>query len=129
MVPIASLTRPTSTHKLGFGSSVDGFGGGYRLTRVLELCDIVLNHCLNCWIETKGIGKRCEVLHVGTSLFHQLLPICGGYLCVSQSEQDVSELYLMRVTSSLMHYLCEDKGFVKLKVGSSSLIRGLSSCL
>ena len=90
------------------------FDGGNRLTRILEFGYIVLYYCLNCGIEMKGIGKRCEILHISWCLLHQFLPVLVGYLCISQVEKDVSELHLLWVITSLSHHLRKGECSVKL---------------
>ena len=78
------------------GSSVDSLDGGDGLTTGLELSHVVLDHSFNSWDEVEGSGK---VVDSGRSAAHEIVAVGEGDLGISQPQQDVSELHLLRVLS------------------------------
>ena len=69
--------------------------------------------------------KRREVLDSGRSAGHEMVPVGEGDLGISQPQQDISELHLLRVLASLPHDLVQDNCLVEGLVGCSPLVREL----
>ena len=99
------------------------FDGGNRLTCGLERGNIVLHYCFNSGMQAKCIGKWGDVWNFGWSLFHKAIPVFNSDSSISQTKENVSEMHLVWVITSLTHDLGESESLVKLEVGSSSLIR------
>ena len=73
----------------------------------------------------KGRGEGREVLDSGGSAGHEVVPARDCDLSISQSEQDVSELYLLWMLASLAHDLVQHHCTLEGLVGCSSLVREL----
>ena len=124
----AEWARQTSLPASSAGAlaaNVDSLDGGNGLTTGLELSHVVLDHRFNGWDEVEGRGEGREVLDSGGSVGHEMVPVGEGDLGISQPQQDVSELHLLRVLTSLPHdlvqYHCQLEGLV----GCPPLVREL----
>ena len=101
---------------------MDSLDGGDGLATGLELSHVVLDHS---WDEVEGRGEGREVLDSGGSAAHEMVPVGEGGLGISQPQQDVSELNLLRVLASLPHDLVQHHCQVEGLVGCSPLVREL----
>ena len=148
-VPIAPLTRPTSTQRLlvsmaradfattsdclqpsciiswglgCIGSSVGSYDGSDGLTTGLGAGHVVLNHSFNSRDEVEGRGEGREVLDSCVSVGHEVVPVRVCDLGIYQSQQDVSEQYLLWILASLSHDLVQNYCLVEGLVGCSPLV-------
>ena len=101
---------------------MDSRDGGDGLTTGLELSHVVLDHS---WEEVEGSGEGREVVDSGGSAAHEIVPVGEGDLGISQPQQDVSELHLLRVLASLPHDLVQHHYQLEGLVGCSPLVREL----
>ena len=104
---------------------MDSLDGGDGLSTGLELSHVVFDHSFNSWDEVEGSGEGREVLDSGGSAGHKMVPVGEGDLGISQSQQDVSELHLVRVLASLPHDLVQHHCLLEGLVGCSPLVREL----
>ena len=97
--------------------------GGNGLATGLELSHVVLGHSFDSGDEVEGSGEGREILDSGGSTGHEVFPVGHCDLGISQSQEDVSELYLLWILACLTHDLVQDHSQLECLVGSSPLIR------
>ena len=91
----------------------------------LELSHVVLDHNFDSGDDVDGSGERREILDSCGSAGHEVVPVGHCDLGISQSQEDVSELNLLRILACLTHDLVQDHSQLKCLVGSSPLVREL----
>ena len=67
--------------------------------------------------------EKGEIVDSGGSAGHEMVPVRHCDLGISQSEEDVLELYLLRILACLTHDLVQHQSQLECLVGSSPLIR------
>ena len=106
---------------------MDNLDGGDGPTTGLELSHAVLDHSFNSRDEMEGSSEWSDVLNSGGSANHEMIPVGHCDLGISQSEQDVSELNLLWVLTSLTHDLVQDNSLLECLVGCSPLVGELTA--
>ena len=87
-----------------------------------SLATLCFHYCLNSGMQVECVSEWCEVSNTCQGLHHDAVPVFHSGFSVPQAKENVSEVNLLGIFSSLMHDVCEGEGLVNLEAGSSSLV-------